>query len=70
MRIPRWPCLWRYVVERPDSLRLILGCLEPTVRYFQLYKKLLWGIDRPADLAGYDPVSVAAMKISCDQMSS
>ena len=66
---PAMACLWRGVVQRPDSLRLILGCLEPSVEYFRCYKTLLRRIDRPEDLAGFDQVSVAAMKIACHQMS-
>ena len=66
---PAMASLWRGVVGHPGSLRLILGCLEPSVGYFNLYKHLLRKINRPEDLAGYDPVSVAAMKIACHQMS-
>src|SRR5437762_1386876 len=35
---PAVACLWRSVVERAASLRLLLGCLEPSVGYFRFYK--------------------------------
>jgi DNA adenine methylase len=66
---PAMACLWRAVVERPSSLRLILGLFEPSVGYFRYYKRLLKRVDRPEDLVGYDPVSVAAMKVALHQMS-
>ena len=66
---PAMACLWRVVAERPDSLWLILGLLEPSVGYFFDCKRLLCGIDRPEDLVNYDPVSIAAMKLACHQMS-
>jgi DNA adenine methylase len=62
-------CLWRAIVDQPASLRLILGCLEPSVAYFNLYKKVLLGVTHPDDLSDFDPVSVAAMKVACHQMS-
>lgn len=66
---PAMACLWRSIAREPASMRLILGCLEPSVAYFRLYKKLLRGIDRPEDLAPYDPTSVACMKVACHQLS-
>jgi DNA adenine methylase len=66
---PAMACLWRSLVARPASMRVILGCLEPSVGLFQLYKKLLRKIYNPEDLAGYDPIAVAAMKVACHRMS-
>jgi DNA adenine methylase len=66
---PAMACLWRSIVERADSLRILLGCFEPSVGYFKFYKKLLRKINSPEDLDGHDPVSVSLMKISLHQMS-
>jgi DNA adenine methylase len=66
---PAMACLWQSLVTQPASMRLILGCLEPSVAYFTFYKKLLLGISRPEDLAHHDLAAVAAMKIACHAMS-
>jgi DNA adenine methylase len=66
---PASACLWRAVIDEPMSVKLILGCLEPSVAYFTFYKKLLLGISLPEDLTRYDQASVAAMKLACHAMS-
>lgn len=66
---PAMACLWRSVVEHPRSMRVILGCLEPSVAYFDFYKELLLGISRPEDLDHHDPAAVASMKIAVHRMS-
>jgi DNA adenine methylase len=68
-RDPAMACVWRAVVQRPESLRVILGCLEPSVAYFGFYKRLLKGINLTENLGDYDSVAVAAMKVACHAMS-
>jgi DNA adenine methylase len=66
---PTMACLWQSVVQRSDSMRVILGCLDPSVDYFHFYRSFLRGIERPDDLGHFDRASIACMKISCHQMS-
>jgi DNA adenine methylase len=70
-RDPAMAALWDSVINRSDSLKLLVTLFSDiiNVNYFYYYKKYLCSIVNPEDLQRFDPGWVALAKLAVHQMS-